>query len=218
MRLKSAIFDMDGTLLDSMGMWHESGNNFVRSQGFEPRENIWEDVRPLTLLDEARYYQKAYSLPLTAEEIAYIITEQVKEFYRNRAKAKPGVKKFLSLLRLEGAQMYVATGTERSLTEAGLHCAGIDGFFKGIITCDEAGAGKDKSAVIFERAMNRLGSNLPDTVVFEDSLPAIRTAKAAGFRIAGVYDPMWEDHQEEIRALSEYYIHSFEEMFEEKQL
>ncbi|MBR3569779.1 MAG: HAD family phosphatase [Oscillibacter sp.] len=213
MRLQSAIFDMDGTLLDTMPMWRNLLNDYLRSQGRMAKGNLWEEIRPLTLLDTAVYLREVYKLNLSEERIVAEIEQRIQAFYQTKAQAKPGVEKFLSLLKMEGVWMYVATGTDRPLAQAGLKCAGLDEYFRGIITCQESGAGKDKSADIFERAMVRLRSNKRDTIIFEDSLPAIRTAKAAGFRVAGVYDADAEAEQDEIRAISDYYIRSFEEMF-----
>ena len=107
--------------------------------------------------------------------------------------------------------MYVATATDRPLAEAALKTTGIDGFFRGMITSREAGQTKREGPEIYERALRRLRSNKKDTVVFEDALHALRTAKAAGFRTAAVYDES-EPEQEELRRLADYYIESFEEM------
>ena len=134
---------------------------------------------------------------------------QVKDFYNHQVEAKPGLKKFLSLLKMEGVWMYVATNTDRDLAEAGLKHAGIDGYFRGLRTCGEVGEGKNESPEIYERAMRRLRGNKKDTVVFEDSLHAIQTAKSAGFRVAAVYDPSAEEDQPEIRRLADYYISSY---------
>ena len=114
--------------------------------------------------------------------------------------------------------MYVATNTERTLAEAALKHAGIDGYFRGLMTCGEVGASKSESPEIYERCLRRLRSTKKDTVVFEDALHAIQTARDAGFRVCGVYDPSSEADQETIRQLSEYYIRSFEEMFESQTL
>ena len=211
MRLQSAIFDMDGTLINSMEMWRFLGENFLRSRGLEPRERFWEDVAVETIDDAAAYYQKAYCLPGTAAEIAAEMARQVEDFYAHRVQVRAGVEKFLTLLRMEGVSMYVATNTDRPLTEAALRHTGLDPFFQGLLTCAEVGSRKSQSAEIFERAMRRLRSNKRNTVIFEDSLPAIRTAKRAGFRVAGVYEPLFLRDQAEIEALSDYYIRSFEE-------
>lgn len=213
MRLQSAIFDMDGTLLDSMPMWQELGVSLLGRFGVEADAELQERLKPMTLRQGAAYCWETYHLEPTVEELVALLEQRVDHFYHNEVQAKPGVARFLSLLKMEGVWMYVATATDRHLAEAALRHAGIDGFFRGLVTSAEVGSGKDNPE-IFERAMRRLRSNKKDTVVFEDSLHAIRTAKAAGFRVAGVYDASSEAQQEEIRSLADYYIRSFDEMFE----
>ena len=214
MRLQGAIFDMDGTLLDSMPVWHNLGARTLRAMGYEPEPDLNDYLRQVTMLEGARYCKARYRMPQSAEEIAAATQAQVEDFYRRRVQAKPGVVPFLTLLRMEGAAMYVATNTDRPLAEAGLRRAGIDGFFRGLITCAEAGAGKGESPIVYEKALRRLGTPREATVVFEDALHAVRTAKAAGFRVCAVYDASSEPEQAEIRALADTYIRSFEELTE----
>ncbi len=218
MRLQGAIFDMDGTLLNSMGMWYHLGEDFLRSQGFTPRERFWEDVHPETLLDGAAYYKDAYGFSQTPEELAGMLEDRITDFYTNHVTPKPGVEKFLSLLKLEGVEMYIATNTDRPLAEAALRHTGLESCFRGMLTCAEVGSRKHESAEIFFRAMARLRTRQETTVLFEDSLPAIRVAKAAGFRIAGVREAVFPQDQEEIQRLSDYYVRSFEEMYEVNRL
>lgn len=218
MRLQSAIFDMDGTLLDSMHIWRDIGPRMLRARGIEPAPDLGERLKPMSARQGAAYCKAEYHLPETEEEIRAQIEDQVRLFYQTEVAPKPGVKKLLSLLKMEGVWMYVATATDRSLAEEALRHAGIRDYFRGIVTSAEAGAGKDVSPEIYERALRRLRSNKKDTVVFEDALHAVRTAKAAGFRVAAVYDPSAREDQEEIRALADYYYHSFEELFEAKSL
>ena len=218
MRLQSAIFDMDGTLLDSMFIWNDLGARTLRSLGIEPEPDLGEKLKVLTVRQGAAYCKDAYHMTQSVDEIVALIEAQVEDFYTHQVQAKAGVVKFLSLLKMEGVWMYVATATDRPLAEAALRHAGIDHYFRGLITVAEVGVGKKESAEIYERAMRRLQSNKKDTVVFEDAFHAIQTAKAAGFRVAAVYDASEEAHQEEIRGLADYYIRSFEEMFETREL
>lgn len=210
MRLQGAIFDMDGTLLDSMPVWQSLGSDMLRRQGREPEPGLDEKLRTMSLRQSAEYCRARYDLPQTAEEIVAMTDSMVDDFYRSRVTAKPGVDRFLSLLKMQGVWMYVATATDRAQAEAALEHTKLRDYFRGIITCTEAGHGKDDPE-IFEKAMRRLHSNKKDTVVFEDSLHAIRAAKAAGFRVAGVYDAFNEADQDAIRAECDYYIRAFED-------
>ena len=214
MRLQSAIFDMDGTLLDSMPTWEHLCSGLLREMGLEPEEDLDALVSVMTVRQGAEYCKERYGLSQTVDEIIDLVHARAEDFYHNQVQAKPGVQKFLSLLKMEGVWMYVATNTDRSLAEAGLRRAGLDGYFRGLLTCAEVGAGKNDSPEIYERAMRRLRGNKKDTVVFEDALHAIQTAKRAGFRVCAVYDESARDDQAAIQAISDYYIRSFEEMFE----
>lgn len=217
MRLQSAIFDMDGTLLDSMGMWRTLASVLARNHGKEAPPDLDRQVASLGLWEGTAYCKEVCGLPGTVDELVKEIWGQIEDFYQNQVQPKPGVVKFLSLLKMEGVWMYVATATDRTLAEAALRHAGIDGYFRGIITSEEAGQEKREGPEIYERAMRRLQSNKKDTVIFEDALHALRTAKAAGFRTAAVYDES-EPNQEEMRRLADYYIESFEEMYETNKL
>ncbi|MBE6963849.1 MAG: HAD family phosphatase [Ruminococcaceae bacterium] len=213
MRLQSAIFDMDGTLVDSMAVWNDASARLLRARGIEPDPATQEKIMSLTLRQGVDYCRETYGLSETTDELMDMVMAHMEDFYTHHVELKPGVKKFLSLLKMEGVWMYIATNTDRRLVEIALKRTGIDGYFRGILTCAEVGAGKRDSAEVYERCMRRLQSNKKDTVVFEDAIHAIRTAKAAGFRVCAVYDAPAEDKQEEIRAISDYYIRSFEEMF-----
>ena len=214
MRLQAAVFDMDGTLLDSMPVWDHLGPKALRAMGIEPEPELNEKLKIMTFRDGAQYCKDRYRMTQSVDEIAALTIAPVEDYYFHAARAKPGVLPFLSMLKMQGVGMYVATNTDRYLAETGLRQAGLEPYFKGLITCAEAGAGKADSPEIFLRAMRRLRGNLQNTVIFEDALHAIRTAKAAGFRVCAVYDPSAEADQEEIRRLADTYIRSFEEFLE----
>ncbi len=164
MRLQSAIFDMDGTLLDSMHIWRDIGPRMLRARGITPAPDLGERLKPMTAWQGAAYCKDEYLLPETVEEVYAQIEAQVRRFYENEVEAKPGVKKLLSLLKMEGVWMYVATATDRHLAEEALRHAGIRDYFRGLVTSAETGVGKDVSPEIYQRAMRRLRSNKKDTV------------------------------------------------------
>lgn len=213
MRLQSAIFDMDGTLLDSMPMWQTLASALAEHHGAVPPPGLDRQVASLGLWEGAALCKELFGLSETVEDLVQEIWGQIAQFYRHDVRPKPGVIPFLSILKMEGVWMYVATATDRPLAEAALKTAGIDGFFRGIVTTREAGQEKREGPEVYERALRRLRSTKKDTVVFEDALHALRTAHEAGFRTAAVYDAS-EPNQEEMRRLAEYYIQSFEEMTE----
>ena len=214
MRLQSAIFDLDGTLLDTASFWEQLYLDLLKQYGADPEPGVGALVSAMSPKEGAAYCKEHYHLTASLEEILGAVSTAAADFYCHRVQAKPGLDKALSLLKMEGVWMYVATSTDRRLAEAALRCAGIDGYFRGLITCADVGASKEDSPAVYESAMRRLQSNKRDTVIFEDSLAAIRTAKAAGFRVAGVYNPAAEADQAAIQAEADYYLRSFEEMFD----
>lgn len=209
---------MDGTLLDSMPTWRELGPTFLREAGITPTEEQLRALHTMTDHEVVPYLRESCGLSWSADEIVHQIVIRMEDFYSTRVRPKPGLEKFLSILKMEGVWMYVATATHRRLTEKALKTAGIDHYFRGIVTSADAGNRKCDSADIYEMAMRRLQSNKRDTVVFEDALYAVRTAKAAGFRVAGVYDVTAEQNQAEIQRLSDYYIRSYEELVQTEAL
>ena len=214
MRLQSAIFDMDGTLLDSMPAWLSLGSGFLRSQGREPDAELDKALRIMSLRRGAAYCAEQYHLDMTPEQVIEEMRVLMDDFYRNRVVAKPGVERMLSLLKMQGVWMYVATATDRPLAEAAMERSGLMKYFKGMVTCGEAGRGKEDPEV-YEMALRRLRSRKEDAVVFEDALFALRTAKKAGFRVAAVYDA-GEPDQAAMKAEADYYITSFEDWTEQE--
>lgn len=214
MRMNCAIFDMDGTLVDSMWKWDQQNADVLRHFGAEPRPDFNDVTRPMGVMETAKYCCETYHLTCTPQDVMDEMYRAMSCFYANEVKAKPGVEKVLSLLKMEGVTMYVATATDLEFVKNALRCAGIADYFKGIITVSEVGISKTKSARVFEYAMKRMRGNKLNTVIFEDSWAAIRQAKAEGFRVAGIYDASMAVHWEEIKAMADYAFESWEEMTE----
>ena len=212
MRLQSAIFDLDGTLLDSTGFWDVFSHEMLNVPMGEPCPDMRPEFRRRTPREAAARCKEVFGFPQSVDELTELFTNRVLDFYLHEVKAKPHVKEFLSILKMEGVWMYVATEAERDMAVKALTHVGLMDYFRGVLTCRDIGHDKS-SPEIYEGCMRRLRSNKRDTVVFEDSLRGIRTAKGAGFRVAAVYDPASQKDQEEIKVLSDYYITDYGDMY-----
>ena len=205
--LKGAIFDFDGTLVDSMFIWDTIGEDYLRSLGKEPHEDLKETFMTLTLEEAAEYYRTHYGVTLSVKEIVDGVNAMVEGIYRTRVTLKHGVADYLARLKEDGARMCIATVTDRYLVEETLDRLGILQYFSEIFTCAEVGYGKDKP-IIYQKALEHLGTAKNETYVFEDSLFALKTAKADGFTTVGVYD-RHESRQDKLKNLADYYIVNF---------
>ncbi len=207
--VRGAIFDMDGTLLDSMSIWETIGADYLRFCGIEPRPDLRERIRNMSLPQAARYYQSAYGLRKSEEEILAGVNGMLARFYREQAALKPGTAGLLESLARRGVRLCIATATDRPLVETALERVGIRSRFECIFTCSESG-GKD-APHIYEAALRRLGTPREQTWVFEDALYAVRTALAAGFPVVGVFDRHERDTAQVAR-LSNLYVKNLAEL------
>lgn len=205
--IKGVIFDLDGTLLDSMFIWDTIGEDYLRTLGLEPHEDLKETFMTLTLEKAAEYYRKHYGVTLSVKEIVDGVNAMVESIYRTKVALKSGITDYLRLLKENSVKMCIATVTDRYLAEETLERLGIRHFFSEMFTCAEVGFGKDKPT-IYRKALEHLGTKRDETVVFEDALFALRTAKADGFTVVGVYDKH-ESQQDELRHLADYYIRDY---------
>ena len=216
MKLKYAIFDLDGTLLDSLPVWDNLGLDMLRAQGYDPDPQLGRELKTMVMREGAQLCKDLFGMPESIDEIVQLVEDQAKLAYNTVIGPKPGAENFLKRLKEAGIPMYIATNTRRDLVEDGLRRNGLLSYFEGIITCPEVGQGKKEGPAVYEEALRLLGGTKEDTVVFEDALHPIRTAKKAGFRIAAIYDASSEGEHEEIRALADSYFHSYDELFPEK--
>lgn len=203
--LRGAIFDIDGVILDSMGIWEDLGDRYLKGIGIEPQEGLGEILYPLSLPEGAAYLKSHYSLPETEQEILQGILAQMKSFYYEEAGAKPGVPEYLKRLAEAGIPAAAATSGDRDLAEHALERLGLRKYFSYIYTCAEVGVGKTEPAV-YLAAADAMGLAPGECCVYEDAMYALRTAKDAGFQTAGVFDRYSRENQELLRQTADWYI------------
>lgn len=209
--MRGAIFDVDGTLIDSMSMWMHFGSDFVRSFGIDAgRELDWK-IRYFSLRETAQYLSATYPVLGSADDIEEMCRRKTVKFYYEEVNLKPGARELLDALCDSGVKLYIATATYRQLIEGALRRLEIWDKFSGALTCAEVGSGKDKPD-IFLAARAALGTETDETWVFEDAMHAMKTAKSCGFKVCGVYDDSEADHKKEISEICDVYVNSFEEL------
>lgn len=205
--IRGAIFDLDGTILDSMKLWDTLGADYLRSLGIEPKEDLSKTFRTMSLTQAADYYRTVYHVPKTKEDIIRGVIRRIETFYRYEAEPKPQIEVFLQKLKEKNVRICLATASDQTLAEAALKRGKIRDFFSGIFTCESVGHGKDEPE-IYRRSADFLGTGKAQTAVFEDAFHAAKTAKEDGFFTVAVFDRS-EAQQEQLRAISDYAITDF---------
>lgn len=201
--IKGAIFDADGTLIDSMGMWDTVGERYLASLGVAARPGLRAILFPMTQLEGAVYMKEAYGLSQSHQEIMEGVNDTIRNFYRYEVKAKPGAADFLRALRKKGVPITLATNTDRGPITDGLRTAGLLDLLDEVYTCGELHTGKDRPD-IYHHARDRMGTRTEETWVFEDAVHGAQTAFQAGYRVAGVADPFSD--QEVLKTVSHLYL------------
>jgi len=184
---KAIVFDMDGTLLDSLGMWLALDEKFLEPYGIVADEAFQREVCTMTLSVATEYMVKKFNLPMTGKEACDIYTRMVEDEYRYNLKLKPHALELLKELKARGKKMMIATANEYDIVYAAAKRNGAMDYVEGLITCSMVGEGKD-SPKIYLTACEKLGIDVKDCMIFEDSYPAMETAMKAGFDVVAVYD------------------------------
>ena len=207
--IKFAIFDLDGTLLDSSKMWHTLGERYLTYLGKQPEAGLAEKLNEMTLTTSAQYLRQQYQISYSAEEIVRHFNRMIENYYIEEVHLKDGVPKLLAALRAHCVHMSVATASDERLGMNALMRLGVGDFFAGAVSCSNYGS--KTSPDVFLAAADLIYAIPEETIVFENSLFAVRTARKAGFATAAVAD-VSESDQEGLKRAADFYAESFGEL------
>lgn len=210
-KIKGIIFDLDGTLLDSMSVWENVDKMFLEENGITPPDGISDIVKKMTIQASAMYFKTRFSLEHSCEYIINRIEEMVSEQYKYIIPLKFGVWETITSLKQNDYKMCVATATYNSLANSALKRLGLYDSLDFIITCSDVGIGKDKPDIFIEAA-KKMGLSPINTAVVEDSLHCIETAADAGFFTIGVYDKINEPDWKKICLKSDITVKNINEI------
>ncbi len=185
--IKGAIFDADGTLLNSMPIWENLGELYLKSLGIEAKKGLGDVLFTMSMEQGAEYMIKEYHLELTAQQVMDGVNKEIEEYYAKRVPLKEGVRAFLEGFREQHIPMVVATTGDRKNLEAALNRLKVRNLFEGILTCTELETDKNKPDIYLTAAL-QMDCDPDEVLVFEDAYHAVRTAKKAGFLTVAVYD------------------------------
>lgn len=212
MAMQGAIFDMDGTLLDSMEGWATAGERYLRHRGIEPRCGEADCLLYQGMIGAAEHFRHEYGIEDDVQTVINAINAEVEEYYCTQATALPRVREFLETLKSRGVTMCVATATDRCLAQPTLERLGLMPFFERMFTCTELRTDKT-SSLIYDTAAAFMGTPKEATWIFEDASYAVRTAKAAGYPVCAIYD-RFEKRAQYLQNTADLYILNYSEALE----
>lgn len=211
--IKAAIFDLDGTLLDSMWVWKQIDHDFLAKRGIEVPPDYMLAVAHLGAYQTAVYTAERFGFSETPEELIAEWTEMAIDYYTNKVELKAGAYEYLSSLKKKGVKLAVATANDKALFMPALKHTEILDFFDAVVNVDEVER-KKGFPDIYWLACEKMGVEPRDAVVFEDIYQGVCGARDGGFKTVGVYDDTSAEDSEKIRCTADYYIKDFTELIE----
>lgn len=208
---KNIIFDLDGTLIDSMPVWNNVSRDFLLNHGITPPDNLDEIFKSMSFEESAKYFKNELGLQITPQQMIAEIVSMVKARYETDIPLKPKAYEFLQKQYNKGTKMCILTASEKDYVLPALKRLNIHKFFTDVYTCTQLGMSKSKSD-IYDFVAKKMGANKAETAVFEDALHAVINAKAAGFYTVAIEDEAAKNDKEKIKGTADLYAVDYIEL------
>lgn len=209
--IEAAIFDMDGTLIDSMWVWISINKKYLAKRNLAVPDDLKENIEHLTFIESAKYFKDRFNINDSVEEIVNEWNNMASYSYTHNVTLKSGAMEYLTFLKNQEIKIGLATSNFPPLVEIVLKKNNIFHLFDAITTTDEVARDKNFPDIYLLTA-EKLQVAPERCIVFEDILPAVKGAKLAGMKVVGVQDEYSLDQKEEIMRISDFYIEKYEEL------
>lgn len=209
--VKAVLFDLDGSLVDSMWLWREIDIAYLGKFGIPLPENLQADIEGMSFSETAEYFKKRFSIKDDVEVIKNDWNQMAWEYYTNHVPLKKGAGVFLQYCRENGIRMGIATSNSRALVSQIVEVHGLSGYFDGIVTGCEVMRGKPAPDIYLEAA-RKCNAEPASCLVFEDIIPGILAGKAAGMKVCAVADEYSREQEEEKIRIADFFIRDYEEL------
>ena len=208
---KAFLFDLDGTLVDSMWIWESIDVEYLDRFGLELPEDLHSCIEGMSFSETAQYFKERFSIPDTLEKMKSDWNRMAWEKYTQEVPLKSGIREFLRYHRARGVKMAVATSNSRDLAEAVIAVHGLTDTFDVIVTGCDVAHGKPFPDVYLEAAV-RLGVDPSECLVFEDVVAGIQAGRSAGMEVAAVEDAYSLYQERQKKELADLYIADYQEL------
>ena len=203
MKIKGAIFDLDGTLLESVHVWRQLDVDFLGKHGYETPGDYADVISAMSFQEAAEYTVQRFSLSATPTEVMEEWNQMAKDAYAKEVPLKQGTRRVLDWFARQGIPMGVATSNISILYEPCLKRNGVYDYFESFTETQEVGKGKEFPDIYITES-KKLRCRPEECLVFEDIIPALKAARAGGFVSIGVWEPGWGYNRDEFEACCDY--------------
>ena len=210
-QIKAAIFDLDGTLVDSMGLWRDIDIEFLQARGIAYHDSLQELIEGMSFTETAVFCKEYYNLRESVEELKAIWNRMARHKYRYEVQLKPGALEFLEDLKSRGIKMGIATSNSPELIQAVNGAYHFDRYMSCIVTACSVNKGKPAPDVYLEAA-RQLDVKPEDCLVFEDIVKGLEAGKNAGMKVCAIEDLYSASQRTKKREICDYYIESYDDI------